>query len=116
MKQRTIESQTFKIERLDHGVLSMPNRTRNINSELDKYKAEQAAVAKEKSDLSKAYFKDDKEKAQAMFAGLEIKHLDDYASRMGIKRHEAKAEIKSYCTWQPKKAIKIIQALMEVEA
>lgn len=26
----------FKAEKLDHGVLSIPNRTKNINSDLDK--------------------------------------------------------------------------------
>lgn len=30
------------MQRLDHGVLSMPNRTRNINRDLDKYKAQKA--------------------------------------------------------------------------
>ena len=32
--------------RLDHGELSIPNRTKNINKELDKYKAEQAKIEK----------------------------------------------------------------------
>lgn len=31
---------------LDRGVLSIPNRTKNINRDLDKYKSEQAKIAK----------------------------------------------------------------------
>lgn len=30
------------LQRLDHGVLSIPNRTKNINRDLDRYKAEKA--------------------------------------------------------------------------
>jgi len=40
------ENSAFKMEKLDHGVLSMPNRTKNINNELDKYKAEQQKIEK----------------------------------------------------------------------
>ena len=40
------ENSAFKMEKLDHGVLSMPNRTKNINNELDKYKAEQQKIKK----------------------------------------------------------------------
>lgn len=34
------------IQPLDHGVLSIPNRTKNINRDLDRYKAELAEKAK----------------------------------------------------------------------
>lgn len=40
------QNSAFKMEKLDHGVLSMPNRTKNINNELDKYKAEQQKIKK----------------------------------------------------------------------
>lgn len=35
---------------LDHGVLSIPNRTKNINKELDKYKAQKAKDDRRKLD------------------------------------------------------------------
>lgn len=35
-------ARSIPLKRLDHGELSIPNRTKNINSELDKYKADQA--------------------------------------------------------------------------
>ncbi len=37
-----------ELQRLDHGVLSMPNRLNTINRDLDKYKAEQAGIDKRK--------------------------------------------------------------------
>jgi hypothetical protein len=42
--QATSTSTPFK--RLDHGELSIPNRTKNINAELDKYKADKAKTDK----------------------------------------------------------------------
>lgn len=42
--QATSTSTPFK--RLDHGELSIPNRTKNINAELDKYKADKSKTDK----------------------------------------------------------------------
>lgn len=105
----------FKVEKLDHGVLSIPNRTKNINSDLDKYKAE-----KEKQDSRK--LKDVKflngcaqDNAKVLFETLEKKHFQYYANRAGIKLSEAKIELKAMCV-NPKKAIKVFNAIIELEA
>lgn len=37
---------SFMDKRLDHGELSIPNRTKNINAELDRYKADKAKTDK----------------------------------------------------------------------
>lgn len=39
-------SNNFMDKRLDHGELSIPNRTKNINAELDRYKADKAKTDK----------------------------------------------------------------------
>ncbi len=49
-----------EIQRLDHGILSMPNRLNTINSDLDKYKAEQAKIAKHERD-DKRFLADERE-------------------------------------------------------
>lgn len=44
------ESSPFKGKRLDHGELSIPNRTKSINVELDRYKADKAKADKRKNE------------------------------------------------------------------
>ena len=105
----------FKTEKLDHGVLSMPNRTKNINADLDKYKAE-----KSKSD--KKILKDRKflntvsqDSAKELFSTLGKKHFQFYAKKAGIKMSEAKLDLKAMCV-NPTKAIKVFNAIIDMEA
>lgn len=45
-KNKQAASKSIPLSRLDHGELSIPNRTKNINAELDKYKAEKVKTDK----------------------------------------------------------------------
>lgn len=103
----------FKIEKLDHGVLSMPNRTQNINSDLDKYKAEQSKLDKQKLDNVKFLNDYKQQDAKFLFLSLEKKHFQYYAKRAGIKLSEARVELKAMCV-NPQKAIKVFNALINV--
>lgn len=103
----------FKIEKLDHGVLSMPNRTKNIDSDLDKYKAEQEQLNKRKLDDVKFLNGCSQIEAKLIFAVLENKHFRYYAKRAGIKLSEAQIELKAMCV-NPQKAIKVFNALIDV--
>ena len=105
----------FKIEKLDHGVLSMPNRTKNIDSDLDKYKSEKSKQDKLKLDDIKFLNECSQIEAKLFFASLEKKHFQYYASRACIKISEAKAELKAMCV-NPKKAIKVFNAIIEMES
>ncbi|MGP5656819.1 hypothetical protein [Psychrobacter celer] len=83
------EGDTFKGKHLDHGELSIPNRTKNINADIDRYKADKAKTDKRKNEdrrflANEAYnaLKADK-KALAEYAWTEYKK---YGTKM-IKKH-----------------------------
>ena len=105
----------FKVEKLDHGVLSMPNRTKKINSDLDKYKAEKEKQDSRKLEDIKFLNGCSQIEAKLLFATLEKKHFQYYANRAGIKLSESKIELKAMCV-NPKKAIKVFNAIIEMEA
>lgn len=75
----------FKIEKLDHGVLSMPNRTKNINSDLDKYKAEQAKANRRLLDdrkfLHEQSLRDKQTQLSSRFTDAELKQLKSKMQR-----------------------------------
>lgn len=104
----------FKVERLDHGVLSMPNRTKKINSDLDKYKAEKEKADKRTLEDRKFLNTVSQDSAKDLFNTLEKKHFQFYAKKAGIKISEAKLDLKAMCV-NPKKAIKVFNAIIEME-
>ena len=105
---------SFKIEKLDHGVLSMPNRTQNINSDLDKYKAEKEKQDKKEMSDRKFLNSASQDTAKKLFLTLEKKHFQFYAKRANIKISEAKLDLKAMCI-NPIKAIKTMNAIIELE-
>lgn len=97
---------------LDHGVLNLPLSKRgNIDKQIDQYKVEQSKLEKEKNDLKKMDHLDDQKIAKPAFESLTKDDFQNYANRAGIKLSEAKSELKSMAHWQPKKAIKVFDAL-----
>lgn len=79
---------------LDHGALSIPNRTRNINRDLDRYKREQEAKARAAHKEAAANLKDRRFKAKALLAEwaetIEARH-----GKKAIKLLRSKAH------WEP---------------
>ncbi len=70
----------------DHGILNIPGRTRNIEAELDRYKAEQGAKARADAKASAAQFKADKAQAKTLLA----EHGADIVAQMspGISKRQ----------------------------
>ncbi|AOY90571.1 hypothetical protein BKK79_01040 [Cupriavidus sp. USMAA2-4] len=88
---------------LDHGELNIPGRTKNINAELDRYKAAQAAEAKAQGKRDAAQRKEDKAAAKALFA----EHGDAMAVKYGKKLGEKEVlkTLDQLVKWQPRKFI-----------
>lgn len=103
----------FKTEKLDHGVLSMPKRTKNINSDLDKYKEEKEKQDKRIMEDRKFINSISQDSAKELFSALNKKHFQYYADRAGIKLSEAKIELKAMCV-NPQKAIKVFNAIIDL--
>lgn len=102
-------------QELDHGVLNIPLAKRgNIDNQLDQYKKQQAANEKEKRDIQKMAFNDVQKIAKPMFETLNQDHIQHYATKANITLSKAKQELKSMGHWQPKKAIKVYQALKDI--
>lgn len=94
---------------LDHGILNVPLSKRgNIDTQLDKYKAEQAAVKKNKMDVIKADFKDDKAVAKELWSQVDKALIKAWAKKRGVLFSEVKETLDELVKWQPKKAIKVL--------
>lgn len=94
---------------LDHGILNVPLSKRgNIDTPLDKYKAEQAILEKDKSDLAKSAFVDNKEIAQELWSKVDKELIKLDARRRGMKFSELRDILHELVKWQPKKAIKVL--------
>lgn len=104
----------FKVEKLDHGVLSMPNRTKNINSDLDKYNAEKAKSDKRNIEDRKFLNTQHQLSAKEIFNTLEKKHFQFYAKKAGISILDARMELKAMIV-NPKKATNLFNAIIELE-
>lgn len=105
----------FVIEKLDHGVLSIPNRTRNINSDLDKFKAEYGKIKKKEIEDRKFLNNQSQSSAKELFATLGKNHFQYYAKHAGIKVSEARLDLKAMCI-NPSKAIKVFNAIIDMES
>ncbi len=103
----------FKVEKLDHGVLSMPNRTKNINADLDKYNAEKAQADKRILEDRKFLNSMSENSAKELFSTLEKKHFQFYAEKAGVKMSEAKLDLKAMCV-NPTKAINVFNAIINL--
>jgi len=104
----------FKAEKLDHGVLSIPNRTKNINSDLDKYNSGKAKTDKRILEDRKFLNSISENSAKELFSKLEKKHFKFYAMKAGISIPDARLDLKAMCV-NPSKAIKVFNAIIELE-
>ncbi|CDH00540.1 hypothetical protein [Xenorhabdus bovienii] len=94
---------------LDHGVLNIPLHKRgNIDREIDKWKAEQAALQKERVQLAKCELKDNKAEAKRLWALADQALIKADAKRRGIRYTELRDILDGFVKWEPKKAIKVL--------
>lgn len=98
-----------KVETLDHGVLSMPNRTKNINSDLDKYNAEQNKT-KARERENKSFLRGEKvKKAKELYAEFNDALIERWKEKYGEK--QIKETLSDLAKWQPEKYIKLVDDL-----
>lgn len=112
----TSNQKGFQMEALDHGVLNVPLSKRgDIDQQIDQYKKEQAVIEKDQRDLRKIDHQKAQTVAKSLFNHLSKQHIEYYADRAKITVNAATKELKSMAHWQPNKAIKIYNALKEVQ-
>lgn len=99
---------------LDHGVLSMPNRTRNINRELDRYKREQEAKAKTDHKAHSANLKERRSNAKALLAEWEDAILTRHGEKMGVSA--LKKMLRGKAHWEPDWLIRFVEKFKTEEA
>ena len=108
--------------RLDHGELSIPNRTKNINKELDKYKAEQAKIekreredrrflAQEQRVIDRATENELKAEAWAQYKQHSKAMAVKYADKLGdfIPPRE---QLKDMAKFKPKRFLKLVSVFL----
>lgn len=92
---------------LDHGELNIPNRTKNIDAELDKYKATQAKAAKVESKSVAQQKQIDKARAKELFAEVGDAIVARHGEKLGAK--ELRKELDQMVKWEPKKFIRLAE-------
>lgn len=92
---------------LDHGVLSIPNRTRNIDRDLDRYKREQSARIKAKRKSDAAERKDRRNSAKALLAECEDAILARHGEKMG--HAELRKMLRGKAHWEPEWLIRFVE-------
>ena len=92
---------------LDHGELNIPGRTKNIDKELDKYKAEQAKEAKSEAKSASAQKKLDKARARELFDEVADDIVAKNGAKFGVK--ELRNELDQMVKWEPAKFIKLAE-------
>lgn len=98
----------------DHGVLSMPNRTQNINRDLNRYKREQEVQAKAAHREHSASLKERRAKAKALLAEWEEAILTRHGESMGVSA--LKKMLRSKAHWEPDWLINFIAKFQAEEA
>lgn len=88
---------------LDHGELNIPGRTKNINRDLDRYKAEQERAQKADAKQAATKRKEDKAQAKELFAEMWPAMLEKMGPRFGEK--QLRETLDSMVKWQPAKFI-----------
>lgn len=99
---------------LDHGILNIPGRTKNIDRELDAYKAKQAKDASAARMAAAAQNRADKAKAKAMLGEHGAALIAAYGAKFGAKAIAAKFD--QLVKWEPRKFIAIAESFVREKA
>jgi hypothetical protein len=92
---------------LDHGELSIPNRTSTIDADLDRYKREKASNERKAQKMSALERREAKIKAKALFEQLWPAMKEKMGARFGEK--ELRDTLDSMVKWEPKKFVAIAE-------
>lgn len=99
---------------LDHGILSIPNRTRHIDRDLDRYKREQEAKARAERKAYSASLKERQTSAKALLAEWEEALLARYGERFGVSALRKK--LRSQAHWEPDWLVRFVEKFHAEEA
>jgi len=106
------------MQSLDHGLLNLPlaKRGPSLDSQIDAYKAKQAAIAKDKRDVAIATRRDDKAAAKVALAELIAAPgvLDANAVRLNVTRKQLLVALTDWAKWRPARVIKARAEWMSV--
>ncbi len=113
-----------KGNKLDHGELSIPNRTKNIDNELDKYKADKAkldakkrdevkAKNTEKADAEKARLAPIQEQAQAEYKQYGTAMVSAYKDKLEAQGVNARDFIRDEAKYNPESFLKLSKKFQE---
>ena len=92
---------------LDHGQLSIPNRTSGINAELDRYKREQAKARAKARRVEACERQLQRETALALLNEFQDRLLGKYGERFG--RGKLKRELRRMALWDTTKFLVMIE-------
>lgn len=91
---------------MDHGLLNIPLAKRgDIDAQIDRYKAEQAAAAKSAARVVREQMKTDRIEAAKVLEGLSDERLARIAQKAKLTAAQARKELKSLAYWSPRKVI-----------
>ncbi len=101
-------------KRLDHGELNIKGRTDNINRELDKYKKEQADLAKTKAKATSQQTKEQKNLAKSLLEQYGKEVIEKHKAKFGEK--EITKTLDQWAKWEPHKLISFIDKFLQEKA
>lgn len=94
---------------LDHGVLNVPLSKRgNIDREIDRHKAQQAAEKKAQAKAAAAEMKALRPKARALVESADPAMLARVADKAGITVSKVVANLRSDAHWNPAQVIRVL--------
>lgn len=100
----------------DHGVLNVPLSKRgDINAELDRFKAQQAAEARANAKAKAAETRELRRRAKELVAGAPAELLAGIAARTDKTAAQVRADLASEAHWNPRFIIRALGA-SEVQA
>ena len=98
-------------KRLDHGELNVKGRTNTLNKELDKYKKEQAELARTKAKASAQQTREEKALAKSLLNEYEKEILEKHKAKFGEK--ELKNTLDQWAKWEPQKLISFVDRFIQ---
>lgn len=105
--EKQLRAERLKAKALDHGELNIPGRTKSIDAELDRFKAQQAAEGKKQAKASAAENKEAKDRAKALFAEHGEAIIAKHGEKLGAK--ELRNTLDQMVKWEPKKFIALVE-------
>lgn len=106
--------QSTATRRFDHGELNIKGRTNNIDRELDKYKKEQATLAKTKTKATAQQTKEHKALAKSLLSQFGNEIVEKHKDKFGEK--ELKRTLDQWSKWEPHKLISFVDKFIQEKA